>query len=274
MNTENPVVLVHGWGFDSRVWAPVILRLKDLGIPYFLLELPGYVTPSDISEENEEVLTSKKNTQCHYEDDMDGLLRSYFLKRLPTDDYEQFIFVGWSMGGQYLTYCAEYYPELCKKLILVASNPCFVANAQWQYGMSIDTYELFQQSLHRSAAQALKHFRALVCQYSDDSNQTLEKTSALQIDKQTLKDFSELNSHTAVDVLQNSLDALKGWDTSTIVSHMTLPIHHILAQQDALVPSKLAETLKGFGQKVRMVDGASHALPWTHPELIIESIQS
>ena len=77
------------------------------------------------------------------------------------------VIMGWSLGGQLATLLVnqiqQQYNEQ-KVLITLASNPCFVAQADWMTAMPVETFMHFKQSFEQDAITTLKRFGLLVCQ--------------------------------------------------------------------------------------------------------------
>jgi pimeloyl-[acyl-carrier protein] methyl ester esterase len=77
------------------------------------------------------------------------------------------VIIGWSLGGQLATILInqiqQQYAEQ-KVLITLASNPCFVAQADWMTAMPVESFMQFKQSFEQDAITTLKRFGLLVCQ--------------------------------------------------------------------------------------------------------------
>ena len=77
------------------------------------------------------------------------------------------VICGWSLGGQLASLLVKQIKQQYqqqKVLITLASNPCFVANAEWQTAMSQTTFHNFKQSFEHDAIATLKKFGFMVCQ--------------------------------------------------------------------------------------------------------------
>lgn len=129
-----PIVFFHGWGFDSRVWLPLIPRL----LPHYqliLIDLPGF----------------------GYTPVMDWFFfKEHLLSQLP----EQFALIGWSMGGVYALRLAIENPDRVSYLINVASSPRFLLDKSWP-GVSMDVFKKFHQELVRDPKAILNDFLKL-----------------------------------------------------------------------------------------------------------------
>src|SRR5690606_31087518 len=74
---------------------------------------------------------------------------------------EQCTLMGWSMGGQIATLLASQWPQQVERLVLVASNPHFLAAGDWP-GMDADTANTFHALMHEKGVAGLKRFAMLV----------------------------------------------------------------------------------------------------------------
>lgn len=100
-----PVVLLHGWGFDHRIWDRQVRVLAESGRTALVVDLRGHGRS-------------------------DSPLGSYALHRLAEDVRAVFVelclpaavLVGWSLGGVTAMRLALDAPQLLSRLVLVGSN--------------------------------------------------------------------------------------------------------------------------------------------------------
>ena len=71
---------------------------------------------------------------------------------------------GWSLGGMLASELAALRGERCRGLLTLASNPCFVAGADWPYGMDEATFDAFVAGCRDHPAATLKRFSLLCTQ--------------------------------------------------------------------------------------------------------------
>ena len=115
-----PLVMIHGWGMHSDMW----MQARDLLSQQFelhLLDLPGMGYSQNMADYRLSTVAEK------------------IAQDIPSNAY----ILGWSLGGLIASKIALITPV--KKLILVASTPCFVAREDWQQGMPSDVFESFFQ---------------------------------------------------------------------------------------------------------------------------------
>ena len=131
-------VFVHGWAMNSAVWSHCLPMLPDW-MDVIRVDLPGHGTMSEV-------------------------------KATGIDDYVQSlaavinrpaIWVGWSMGGLAVLQLAKYYPERVAGLFMVASNPCFVRQPDWQCAVERDVFRQFAESLEQDIDATVKRVLAL-----------------------------------------------------------------------------------------------------------------
>ena len=100
------------------------------------------------------------------------------------------VIIGWSLGGQLATLLvdaiASQYAEY-KTLISITSNPCFVAQADWDAAMPQATFAQFKQSFVQDPILTLKRFGFMVCQgVSSSKTDLLQLQSLVQPQPQSL----------------------------------------------------------------------------------------
>ena len=100
-----PLVLFHGWGFDSQIWLPIIPFLKD-NYQLILVDLPGFGFTSMMDWE---------------------AFKISLLAQLPP----MVSLIGWSLGGLYATRLAIEEPKRVQHLINITSSPRFISDPVW-----------------------------------------------------------------------------------------------------------------------------------------------
>lgn len=106
----NPLVLFHGWGFDSQIWLPFVAYLESAGFELYLVDLPGFGSSSYMDWES---------------------FKEELLLQLP----DRFACIGWSLGGLIATRLSiEVFPKVTQ-LINLTSLPRFIKTHDW---MAVD----------------------------------------------------------------------------------------------------------------------------------------
>lgn len=132
-----PLVLFHGWGFDSHVWhslLPVLTSRYQL----HQVDLPGFgLTPPMEWEE----------------------FKAALLEQLPTS----MAIAGWSMGGLFATRLVIEEPQRFTHLINIATSPCFIREKNWP-GIDRQILKAFHHDLVSVPKRTLKQFIQLQLQ--------------------------------------------------------------------------------------------------------------
>lgn len=176
------------------------------------------------------------------------------------------VIVGWSLGGQLATLLVDQiqhqYAEQ-KVLITLASNPCFVAQADWATAMPVETFMQFKQSFEQDAISTLKRFGLLVCQGASSAK----------------KDFvamQKLIRPQPIALLREGLQLLEQLNLVELYKNYQGRQLHVFAEHDALVPYQVVQKTKDLAAKnlsVVSVDGASHGFPCFMVEQTVQIIE-
>lgn len=176
------------------------------------------------------------------------------------------VIVGWSLGGQLATLLVDQirkkYAEQ-KVLITLASNPCFMAQADWTTAMPVETFMQFKQSFEQDAISTLKRFGLLVCQGASSAK----------------KDFvamQKLIRPQPIALLRQGLQLLEQLNLVELYENYQGKQLHVLAEHDALVPYQVVRKTKDLAAKnlsVVSIDGASHGFPCFMVEQTVQIIE-
>ena len=176
------------------------------------------------------------------------------------------VIVGWSLGGQLATILVnqiqQQYAEQ-KVLITLASNPCFVAQADWTTAMPIETFFAFKQSFEQDAITTLKRFGLLVCQGTSSAK----------------KDFvamQKLIRPQPIALLRDGLQLLEQLNLVELYENYQGRQLHVFAEYDALVPYQVMQKTKDLAannSSIVSVEGASHGFPCFMVEQTVQIIE-
>lgn len=166
---------------------------------------------------------------------------------------------GWSLGGQLAACMVD---DLCRlgqgarRLITLASNPCFTAQHDWPHAMDQVVFRSFTDAFMTQPHITLRRFAALMCR----GDAHVKSTTTIM--------HQHLDQPSAV--LDCGLRMLEQWDGRALLRRLQVPQYHILAQCDALVPATAHMELAQLNpaMDVCCVDGAAHALIYTHAEVL------
>ena len=191
---------------------------------------------------------------------LDEEVLSQYVEKAKTVD----VIIGWSLGGQLATLLVDQvekkYSEK-KILITLASNPCFVANSEWQIAMDQLTFQSFKQSFENDAILTLKKFGYMVCQ-------GVETTKA---DFLTLQSLIQPQK---IELLQAGLKLLENLNLVSILKNYSGYQYHLFAKQDYLVSYKVCENLQQLAAKFLQTEliSGSHGFAVFKSEEITDKI--
>jgi len=215
------LILIHGFGWNSTIWQPILEPLC-LHHRVHVVQLPKIL------------------------DDLKKLAAA-IADKCPNPA----TWLGWSIGGLIALQAAADYPNQVKKLILVASSPCFMEKNNWP-GITQPALEQMQCNLQTNKLQAIKKFVQL------QTNGNYPLTQALNVP----------TYHSDYD--QSGLTLLKNSDLTRLIEHIRCPILGIFGKKDRLVPQALSTLLAQY-MDIQLFDSA-HLPFYEQPHLFIKTI--
>ncbi len=234
-------IFVHGWAMNSAVWDECVNQLPDW-INVVVVDLPGHGTMAGVS-------ASK--------------LDDYVQALVPLV-HKPVIWVGWSLGGLAVLRLAELYPQRVAAALLVASNPCFVRQADWPCAVDAKIFDQFASDLNNNQQKTIRRFLAL---------QVKGLSDAMSVVRQ-LQQSMKLRGQASTQALMLALDILLKTDLRQALKVIDCPLHWLLGAKDALVPAELASVLKQeyAQQNVLLLPQASHAPFISHSKDFVEQL--
>jgi pimeloyl-[acyl-carrier protein] methyl ester esterase len=217
------LVMLHGWGFSSGIFTSLVDKYKDQ-YQITLIDLPGH----------------------GYSDNVEGGIDEWcseIINLIPKNS----IILGWSLGGLIAIKIATRLK--ISKLILVASTPNFIHSDKWKYGIDIDNFINFSESIKINISKGLKRFISL---------QTNQKVQIKELNK--LID----NFPTNPKSLNQGLKILLSTDLSRELKNLSIPVQAILGKNDALIPSKINDWYEH--QKIPSTIINTGHLPFLHSD--------
>lgn len=223
------LVLLHGWGMNNGVWAPILERLQAHH-RLTLIELPGHGISEYVPD------------QSSLQDWAEAALAV-----APS----RAIWLGWSLGAQVCLQAALGQPGRVRSLVLVAASPRFVTGEGWPQAMPIKTFHEFAANLARDHAGTLERFLALQVRGAAEARETLRQLKAALRDRPAPREAA----------LDNGLELLLRTDLRARLHELTCPTLWLLGERDTLVPAEVAEELHRLlpGAEVRLLRGSAHA---------------
>ena len=176
------------------------------------------------------------------------------------------VIIGWSLGGQLATLLAnqiqQQYAEQ-KVLITLASNPCFVAQADWSTAMPVETFMQFKQSFEQDAISTLKRFGLLVCQGANSA-------------KKDFVGMQKLIRPQSIALLRQGLQLLEQLNLVELYENYQGKQLHVFAEHDALVPYQVVQNIDDLAANnlsVVSIESASHGFPCFMVEQTVQIIE-
>ena len=235
------VVLVHGWGMHSGIWMDFAKALAESHL-VVCLDLPGHgfsppLLTSNFSEHSEALLAS-----------------------IPL---EKFKIIGWSLGGLLALEMAKMAPDRVEAVVMLASNPCFVARGNWP-GVRLEVLDGFAEQLRSEPQQTLMRFMALQVNGLPDARLRLQQIKQAVLSRPAANLVS----------LEQGLNTLKHQDLRETLAHLTCPVSTVLSGRDTLVPINLAGFLRSLRSEmaVKILPEAGHMPFMTHPEALLANV--
>jgi malonyl-CoA O-methyltransferase len=222
---QQSLVLLHGWGCNREVWRPLLTQLRSWA-DIVLLDLPGCAPGAAVGGTP---------------------LRPDLLASILKSGPEQAVYVGWSLGGQLAMALAAQAPERVTALVTICSNPLFIAAEGWP-GMDAEVFGKFRADVLADPAAALRRFDTL-------------QVNGSVCARQLLRDLQCHGRGTGSSELLAGLGWLETLDQREALSALTRPQLHLLAQDDALVPVRVARFIED------RIAGVQHAVVKVIPQM-------
>lgn len=222
------VVLLHGWGLNSEVFASLTPRLAT-AYRITLIDLPGH----------------GRSPAPKYAQNLTTLAEA-----IAAFAPAHAAWLGWSLGGMIATQLALISPARVKKLILVASSPRFIIDATWPCAMAPEVLSGFAQALHEDYRGTLERFLSLQTAPGTAGRETLRQL------RDTLLQFAAPDPQ----ALDNGLAILRSADLRGRYPALHCPVLAILGERDRLVPAAAGAAIKSLLPlaQVEIIKGAGH----------------
>nr|WP_255771970.1 malonyl-ACP O-methyltransferase BioC [Microbulbifer guangxiensis] len=229
--------MLHGWGCDGRLWAPLQAELeKRLALPVSVLELPGFGARHREAWPETSALLDELN------------------ERIPAGS----LLMGHSLGGMLAVRLAARSDRVAG-VITLAANARFTAAPGWP-GMAPSVFEAFYHSFAQSGEKTWLRFCGL--QVQGDRNA-----------RALLKQLRGLAPEAMGDAWVSALRCLGQLDNRETLQQLEKPQLHLLAEGDALVPADSADALNSLGVPTEVISAAGHVLPLGQPRLLGATIE-
>ncbi len=238
-SAHEPIVLLHGWGFCSESWQPLLTDLQKLA-DVWTVDLPGFGHSAHLTQFDERHVIAA------------------LARQLP----EKSCLMGWSLGGVLATKYAAVFPTRVSKLITLASNLCFVEKDHWPSAMLKNINDSLNQQFESAPELTRKKFSRLVSQGSEQERLLVKKIRRMQASKTINKAWYQALTYLSV---QDNTEAFIG---------LTMPGLHLFSEKDVLVPVDAAEKISALNntQKIEVINNVCHAMHLDNPNAVLESL--
>ncbi len=203
-----PLVLLHGWGWHSGIWSPLVPHLADK-FQLFIPDLPGFGKSPDLTK--------------NYTFDE---IASNLFEIVP----EKAAWLGWSLGGMLAWWVSVNYPERVTQLVTVAAAPKFTGDENWP-GVPLSVLNQFSTRLINQYEETLSDFLLLQLRGSSENQALLAELKT---------QFSPMKT----TALMGGLRLLCETDLRTDLSRIKIPSLHVFGGMDTLVPASVIASLK------------------------------
>lgn len=233
MKLQNKILLITGWGVGIEPLESLKLHLQQESFEVQLINIF-------------DVLTESFQKQLNLLNDVDTV-------------------IGWSLGGQLATHLVDSFYKstgLTKTLITLASNPCFVANTNWQTAMPADVFSQFKASFLQNQQVTLKRFYYLITQGSAQA-------------KKDWLNMQNIANPPPYELLLQGLEMLEHLNLVDNLKNYSGPQLHLFTEQDSVIPCKIEENFAHMAtekMKYKVLNEATHAFPYLQVERTIEEI--
>lgn len=232
------LVLIHGWGCDSRTWQPLLSALQNIA-RVTCIDLPGFGRSEMLADYSLDAVLARLESQ------------------LP----ENSVVMGWSLGGMFAVQLAARFPQKISGVISLAANVKFVATADYPSAMSPAINNNFNNSFAQDPQASLKVFGGLLAQGDEQERALLKQLRRAET--------GEINANWL-----QALELLAQLDNRAAFTQLTMPGLHLLAENDALVPVSAAKAMTELNsqQQICVLNNTAHALHWSRPQAVIDAV--
>jgi pimeloyl-[acyl-carrier protein] methyl ester esterase len=224
----DPLVMLHGWGMNLRVFDLLREDLSDRET--WAIDLPGHGRSPWWPE------------AAHFEVQRDAVLAA-----LPP----RCVLVGWSLGAKLALSIAADFPQRVSALVLIAATPKHMQSEDWPQGMKSESLRAFQRALEQNWQQTLDDFVWLQLRGSRNA-EAAQRTMAAALTAQGAPQ---------PEALASGLDLLGSVDLRAVVGRIAQPTLLLTGQNDRVTSSEAAGWLANALPHARLVElpRAGHA---------------
>ncbi len=230
-----PLILLHGWGFNSEIWNDIAIELAH-NWKVYQVDLPGH-GKSPMVEYSLPILTEQ------------------LANNLPHDA----VWIGWSLGGLLAMNMAIQHQV--RGLVLIATSPRFVTASDWPHAMTADVLQQFANQLETDTVGTLKRFLTLQIRGCDNARQQLRNLNSF------------LANPPSIEALQSGLQLLQNTDLRSQLHQINCPAQLCLGKYDKIVPIEMGNDWTLPTLRKSIIKPAAHIPFLSHPEIFMAILQ-
>ena len=259
-----PLVMLHGWGMHGGIWGSAAEQLAQ-HYRVHCVDMPGY----GYSKEKGEGRREKGNGGAEVSPlpiPPSSFSLDSIVDQLSAQFSEPVALCGWSLGGQVALRWAQLHPAQVKKLVLVATTPCFVQRADWRCAVAAEVLQEFANAMTQNYPLTLKRFIALQVRGSENERELL----------QVLQGRMANSREPDMAALQGGLEILRDTDLRKELAQIVQAALVIAGERDMLTPRAASAYLTKELPNAHLasIKGAAHAPFLSHPQIFVEHITS
>ncbi|MFM8517034.1 MAG: alpha/beta fold hydrolase [Nevskiaceae bacterium] len=252
-----PLVMLHGWALNLRVFDDVVARLRaEPLVPHrdiLRLDLPGHgraTEPANLYGGDAEGAW-----------DIDAVAR-HLLAQLPT----RCALLGWSLGAKLALHIAAIEPSRIERLALLCATPRFSQADDWPYGTPAHVLGAFAGHLQRDYRRTVREFLELQVRGSANADTALAALQAALL----------AQGECSPEVLRRSARLLHAVDQRRRLCDVSAPTLVIAGEYDRLVHPRASQALAELLPDARFVQiaKAGHAPFLSHPTEVIAALRA
>ena len=245
--TGRPIVLVHGWTEDRRVWKPVANRLAESGARVIAYDQRGHGS-SGVGTDGYSIDALADDLRAV----LDGL------------DLHDAVVAGHSMGGMAAQAFACRHPEVLAErvaglvLVSTAAADTGAAGRAERPAAAVMSSPLFQRTISHPTIGPLL------------TRGAVGRKPAIG----HLRATAEMLAGTSVATRTGFLSAMGGMDLTSRLPDLKVPVTVMVGTRDQLTPLRAGQRIAALipGARLEVVPDAGHQLPLEAPDLVTRLI--
>ena len=241
------LVLLHGWGMNSRVWDPLVEALERR-FRLIAIDLPGHGGSDwDIGAQ----MPAAQAFRIH--ETLAPLTTRYHL-------------LGWSLGGQFALDLAAAMPAAIERLVLVNTSPRFLATRGWPFGTAPLLLDRLAERVRADPQCAVDEFLKL------QVRGTPPRTATRVL--RTLRESLHRHGTAAPAALAKGLEQLREGDLRPALTQVRVPALMICGRHDRIVRPAASRALAALaGARCVEFETAAHAPFLSHPRRFAQLVR-